>query len=304
MKRLLGFSFIVLALVLAALVTPTYAQGRDTADKFEIWFPFGGSNSETFGASDFECSPELAGGCDFGADLTPLNGGVVPGRIGNYLPQFLATGGVEPQGGLLAGLHVGVDINPRVQLEFIFLYGATELAFTNTELVDLAFEGFCGGDKGCGSNSGRIFRELDKGEPRGNQRTYLVNANYHLRTTGRVVPYIGGGLGWIDWVDGPTAFIVADADGKITSFMKSSSDETAFALDFAGGVKLYASRNFGARFEVMNTISFLNLDHTFQTIDVSGEQGTPGAVFPVSGTLEQEFVVNQIIFTGGVFWRF
>ncbi len=306
MKRLLGFSFIVLALVLAALVTPTYAQGRDTADKFEFWILFGGSNSDTFGVNDFECSPEIAGGCDSSADLTPINSsGVVPGRIGNFLPQFLATAGVgDPQNGPLFGFHAGVDINPRVQVELIFLYGSNELAFTNTELVDLAFEGFCGGDLGCGSNSGRIFRVLDKGEPRGNQRTYLANANYHFRTTSQVVPYIGGGLGLVDWSDGPTAIIVVENGGGTTSFSKSTGDDTAFALDLVGGVKFYASRNFGARVEVMNMISFLSVDHTFRTIDVSGRQGTPGAVFPVSGTLEQEFEVNQLIFTGGVFWRF
>ncbi len=295
---------IALALVLGALAAPAYAQGRDTADKVELWILVGGSSSDTFGGSDFECSSELVGGCDFSADLTPLNGGVVSGRINTTLPQFLATGGVDLQGGPLFGLNVGIDINPRVQVDLIFRYGADQLAFTNTELVDRAFEGFCGGDKGCGSGSGRLFRVIDKGEPQGNQRTYLVNANYHFRTTGRVVPYVGGGLGWVEWFNGPTAFIVTDANGKITSFRKSSGDDNAFALDLVGGVKFYASRHFGARVEVMNVISSLSLDHSFQTIDVSGEQGTPGAEFPVSGTVEQEFVVNQLSFSGGVFWRF
>ena len=302
---------ITLALVLGALATPAYAQGRDTADRFELWFLVGGSNSSTFGVNDFECSPALVGGCDFSADtLTPNfpNTGVVPGRIANYLPQFLATGGVgDPQNGPLFGLHVGWDYNPRVQVELIFLYGSNELAFTNTELVDLALDAFCFGADGsqaCGSQTGRFVRAQDKGEPRGKQRTHLVNANYHFRTTGHVVPYVGGGLGWVDWFDGPTAFIEIENGGGVTSFEKSVGDETAIALDFVAGVKFYASRHFGARVEVMDVISFLNLDHTFTTIDVSGRQGTPGAVFPVSGTLEQEFEVNQLIFTGGVFWRF
>lgn len=318
---------VVVALALSVLAAPAAAQGsnnsRNAADRIEIGGFFGGSFGHDFGGQSLSCAPLVSAfvlqGCNTGANLidrgTP--GGIYPGNGGGPLKDFLATGGTTPGNGPLFGFRVGVDINPTWQVEFIYSYTRVDTSFTNLDQLLEAqriFNDSLSGPK--------AFTLAADGRPQGNQQIYLFNVNYHFGESKRVVPYVGAGAGFVKWYNGPNANVVMrkdtnfGLDPRIAQFTKGSGDDTGFAFNFAGGVKIYATRHFGIRIEVMNLVSFPRFAHQFRTIDVSGQcqaitgaacrtlADTPGSIVDLSGAVRQKSEINQLIFTSGVFWRF
>lgn len=322
---------VVVVLGLSALATPAAAQGsnnsRNAADRIEIGGFFGGAIGHQFGGPSSRCTALVArfvlDGCNTLralGDRGAAPGGIFPGEGGDFLKNFLATGSVNPENGPLFGFRFGVDINPTWQVEFIYSYSRVDMAFTNLDQF-LEFQRTFSNAGFGGAPSTLINPD---GQPQGNQQMYLFNVNYHFGDSKRVVPYVGGGAGWVKWYNGPAAFVTINKranfglNPRLAQFSKSSGEDTAFAVNLAGGVKIHATRHFGIRIEVMNLVSFPRFDHQFRTIDVSGQCGltatagptcrtlgdTPGSLVDLSGSLRQKAEFNQLIFTAGVFWRF
>ena len=316
-------------LALSLLAAPAAAQqpSRDAADRFEFSFFFGGSVGHKFGSPSTSCiplsAPTVLDGCNPLGDIGDRSstaagpGGIFPGEGGAELRNFLTSGSLDPQNGVLFGFRAGYDINPKWQVEFTYNYAQTDMSISNLAVLEEAqaiFNASARGEKN--------FVLADDGKPRGNQQMYLFNVNYHFLEDQRVVPYVGFGAGAVKWYNGPNAVAVIrknsnfGLDPRLAAFTKSSGSDTAFALDLAGGVKIHATRHFGIRIEVMNLVSFPRFNNEFRSIDVSGQcaagtgadcsvlGGAPGGVVDVSGTLRQKAEFNQLIFTSGVFWRF
>src|SRR5262249_41745587 len=141
--------------------------------------------------------------------------------------------------------------------------------------------------------------------PHGNQNMYLVNINRSFNLTGRVVPYVGVGLGGESWYAGPKLNVQTtnENEDSVAIFTKYPSSETAFAFNLQAGAKIYLTNAFGVRADFSNVMSFPEVRNTFRSIDVSDFQGFgAGSALPLSGSTRQSARFNQAIFSGGVFW--
>lgn len=299
--------------LLGTLAGPALAQDkRDITDRIEISFFLGGSRGQVFGAPSLRCtsaapSSSLANGCDptLMSEAAAFSDSVFSDfGFGGSSPNFMINSALEPRQGPNAGARFGVDLNPRWQIEFLYAYSAAHLNFNpdaRDAIAKLAQE--CAGTTECTEEENNVgVFDGDKGQ--GNQQLYLFNANYHFNENKRVVPYVGLGLGWERWYNGQNFHVMLEDDGDFIDMRKSSGNSTAFALDFAGGVKIHATRHFGLRLELMNLVSFPRFSNSFQTIDVTGEEFNPGDIVSPSGTSRQKSAFNQVIFTAGIFWRF
>ncbi|MFQ5926787.1 MAG: outer membrane beta-barrel protein, partial [Terriglobia bacterium] len=209
----------------------------------------------------------------------------------NFLPGF--------QG----GARIGVDVTPHWQVEFTYDYATSNLQFdgpARDQALNLI------------STSETVARGflavqvLDAGEPRGRIITYQWNVNYHFRESGTIVPFVGGGAGFMHFGNGPNFNVVA-TDVPPTFFIVqttvSTDSDTAFAFNFGAGVKFYPHRHFGIRLEARNYISFPEFEHTFETLDLGGLFGPPGGQIPTTGTVEQDNTFNHLVLKAGVFVR-
>ncbi|HEX4804109.1 MAG TPA: hypothetical protein VFV14_11385, partial [Myxococcaceae bacterium] len=254
-------------------------------------------------------------GCNPNQNLNIENGDGVYEQNLSGIRTFQRFGGIQPGNGGLWGMRFGFNVNPRWQIEFIYNHVYSGTSFTNQDLAQQRIALLNGGFQPCcsGFSDHRlIYLDHAYGTPRGEQNQYLVNINRNFNAGGRIVPYIGGGLGVVHWYAGPKLNISTQT-GRTggTSFgsaeiTKYSQPDTGFAFDAAAGVKAYLTSNFGVRGDITQVWSFPgNLNSAASSIDLGGTVGgTPGGLFPVSGKTSQSGRFSQTAFTGGVFWAF
>jgi opacity protein-like surface antigen len=306
---------LVLVCITQVPAQSTPEPSRESGGRVEVSVHFGGTWSKRFSSGSFNCSDRqnsssTSDSCNPADNFRDASGGAVPTPLIPVLPAFLATEGVEPQNGPSFGGRVGVDLNPRWQVEFTWNYVAAPFRFTNNfAALDSAIQLFCDPNSFSTCNEDRNFAIIDRGQDRGAQQHYLFNVNYHFRPDRRFTPYVGGGAGAVKWYNGPTIRMVhikpSCAVNCRFDISKVAGGDTAPALDFAVGFKYHVTEHFGFRAEVMNVVSFPEFEHTFDYIDQDDFFGDgPGTLLPPTGTLRQNVKMNQINLTGGVFWRF
>src|SRR4051812_18354429 len=286
--------------------------------RFMISFQGGGVIGGNMGKTDVgTCTSagSLGGGftdgCDVNQNLgTENSDGVYESNLSG-IRNFQRFGGVKPGNGGLWGLRLGFNISPHWELEFIYNHVYTGTAFTNADIAQDRIALLNGGFTNSSAPDHRlIYLDHAYGNPRGEQNMFLFNINRNFNAGGRIVPYIGGGLGAVHWYAGPKLNVAVQSGNsgnpQSTEITKYSRPDTGFAFDFSAGVKAYMTPNFGVRGDVMQVWSFPgSLSSQASTVDLSGLQfGTPGALFPISGTTSQSGRFSQTAFTGGVFWAF
>lgn len=294
MGRSRSWLFFSLLLVIGFLPLKVRAQeGRDPADKVEIEFHSGGTLSDIFGQINGRCFPAVPDGCTPSFNLS----GDVTGR-------FMTAPGLMLRSGALYGARIGIDTSPRWQFEFLYQYSPANLQFPEParqqaldEAVSSTFPGFS------------TLYIYDEGERRGHVEIYQFNSNYHLRASGRVVPYIGGGSGWVRFRNGPNLdFEYVDIWGnQLRSTVRSARDVTSFAFNLAAGVKVYMTRHVGLRFEARDIFARYQTTHSFETVDVNGTwfpPFVPGTQGPNTGNFTQSNTFNLFTLTVGFLFRF
>jgi len=289
------------------------AGDRDSMnDHWELGFNFGGVRGSQFGDNNPEvtCTGAVTDGCDLTVPVDAGGGnGVFENRLATSLPGFLATGGIEPGSGWMVGVDLGYNFTPHWTVKFIFNYLGTGTRFTNQDTLQDAVSTFYSGNQDVDPRD-LTYQNDNDGTPRGNQQQFLFNVQYNFQPNRRIVPYVGVGVGAVRWMNGPAVELEQDitggGTGGVANFAKFSGESTGFAVDFAGGVKLYISRHFGFRAEVMDVVSWADFNHTFVSIDTDGTfTGVPGTVVPMSGVLNQgRKAFNQLQASGGMFWTF
>jgi len=295
MKRYGCWWFLLsLVLVIGFLPLKVWAQeGRDPADKVEIELHSGGTLSDIFGQINGRCYPAVPDGCTPSFNFS-----------GSGTGRFMTAPGLLLRSGALYGARLGVDTSSRWQFEFLYQYSPANLQFPEParqqgldEAVSNTFPGFS------------TLYIYDEGDRRGHAEIYQFNSNYHLREAGRVVPYIGGGSGWVRFRNGPNLDIeYADIWGnRLRATVRSARDVTSFAFNLAAGVKVYPSRHLGLRFEARNIFARYQTTHTFETVDVSGTRFppfAPGTHGPNTGNFVQSNTFSLFTLTVGCFFRF
>lgn len=299
---------VALVLILGALASPAFAQDqRDTSDKWEFTVHFGFIRGDEIGAPSGNCVAITTNACNLTADFShrgPI--GTLPGRLSGA-PGFLRHALNQPGSGPVFGLRVGYDVNPRWQLEFTYNYGRADMKISNLDQLAAIGVAFQSGSAG----NDRVFEILDPATPTGNEQMYLFNANYHFKETGRVIPYVGGGFGWERWYNGPNLTVFTQTDSFIIAGLeqirwgRSNDSATAFAFDFAGGVKIHATRRFGMRLELMDVISFPGFNNRWGfTANNAFGAFTAGQALDPTGRVHQGTTAwGQLVFTAGAFWR-
>ncbi|MFL6300400.1 MAG: outer membrane beta-barrel protein [Terriglobales bacterium] len=285
-------------------------------DRFEISWNFGATRGSSFSGGDTTCAETVALSCDLSQDFSRFGIGVYNTKLAQAAPAFLTNGGIEPGSGWSTSGQIGFNLTPEWQLEFQYIHSGTGTHYTNEDQRDMVVSRWFADERCCSNTtpeSDKLFMYAGgfDGTARGNQNTYLFNVNRSFNTKSRLVPYIGAGLGWENWFGNPRTYIIATAsDGAgglhRMDIDKRSSSESGFAFDFGAGFKYYVARHWGFRTDVKDVVSFPgDFKQTFNTIDVDGFLGTPGAVVAPSGVVKQNTgSFNQIHASGGVFLTF
>ncbi len=286
----------VVVLGLAVTAAPVAAQGRDPDDRFEFGIQFlGGLFSERL---DFrsQCNPIPLANLDVEDACGPDNGAF----DGETTDRFFAGagGGVTANSGYNFTLWAGVDLTPHWQLEFSWDHSTANLAFEDES-----------------NRLASIFDSIDDGDliandgaPTGHLNIYQFNLNYHTVTSGRVVPYVGGGVGWVQFKNPPQFLIIGDCGfGSCDDSGQLRLDEdTAPAFNLGGGVKFYPHKNFGIRLDVRQLFSFYDASHSVRTFEGGPLPGDFGVLDDRDNNadIHQESVFSHLKITLGVFLRF
>ncbi|MFQ5926039.1 MAG: hypothetical protein ACE5MH_01245 [Terriglobia bacterium] len=288
MKRLTQLALVV-AVGIFPGVSPTplgaqEAEGRSTAQNVEFGFHGGGGFNRRF---DFRgvCRETVTDGCS--ADFGIFEGDTTD-------PFFAgAGGGLTVHSGFQFGLRLGVDLGAKFQLEFTWDHVLADLAFEeasrlltslNDEIDDRA-------------------AILDAGTPRGQLNIYQINLNYHTRATGRVIPYLGAGVGWVQFRNPPVYSFAGNFDQEDLGRVRLD-DDTAPAFNFGGGVKIFpGSEHWGFRLDIRQLFSFYEGVHEIRSIE-EFFSSPPGTVEPVSADFDQKSIFSHLMVTVGVFARF
>lgn len=297
----------VLALAVSASPVAAQNEGRDPDNHWELGINFNYSIIDPWDGTGTGCTATTATGCDLFVDRSHRAGGILPGKVADLVPRALITGNLDPEqaGGFGTSIGYCFGADCKWQFEFDFKYSTVDAAFDNDDVLTAAEVAFASG----GRFSGRRFVVFDDGSPTGDQQYYLFNLNYHFWGTGKVIPYVGGGFGAARFYNTPNllaaAFTDSSAIGPSTiAIFKSGGDDTSFALNVKGGIKLYANSNFGLKFEVQDIVSFPEFDHVFGIIDLSGALVPVGTLADPSGTSSENRTYNTLIFSVGAFVTF
>ena len=310
--RLLVVLFLAIGGVLTATPASAQEKNRSGDQRWEFSYFIGGTRGSTFNTPSSKCTPATAtdviAGCDVTFTFVNNNPPFFSNAYDDFaasagIPNFLVNSSPEARNGPQTGFRVGFDVNPRWQIEYQFAVGAAKLATMGPEAVQLALLG-CVSDGDCSPGHEFIVAE-NEGRNAGNQQTNLFNVNFHFNETRRIVPYVGGGVGWQRWYNIPNFLVHLEDHGDFLDASSSAKAANAFAMDLVGGVKIHATRHFGIRLELMNVISFPEFAREFRSVDVTGFfTGTAGDLVDVSGRTRQRHIINQVGFNAGVFWRF
>jgi len=315
-----------------ATVQPADARGREEGRRWEVGvdtgFEFGsatpGLRARQFSRPRDACVPlNTLLDCDpaahwskLGLDTLGLQAFGLP--LGSEaMGNFLTRPSLHPREGGTVGLRLGRDVSSHWQLEFMFQQSAANLAFDRDRLK-LALDAVEGQlalfNELAGAPAFR-FVVVEDGRPRGENRLYQLNLNYHLKAAGQFIPYLGAGGGFMRHEGGPTlhtqVFVPGLASPALQDIVQTDAD-TNFALNFGGGMKMYLQKNLGFRAEVRNVIARYRSTHLFETLDVGLMCGLIGAPsfcnhlpeIPNSGTFKQRSYFNHLYLTGGAFVRF
>ena len=310
--RLLVVLLLAIGGALTAAPAAAQEKNRSGDQRWEFSYFLGGTRGSTFNTPSSKCTASsdtnVIRGCDVTFAFVSNNPPFFDNPYDDFaasagIPNFLVNSTPEARNGPQTGFRLGVDLNPRWQIEFQFAAGAAKLASNGPETVQAALLA-CTTDGDCSPGHEFIVAE-NEGRNAGNQQTYLFNINYHINEARRIVPYVGAGAGWQRWYNNPNFLVHLEDHGDFLDASSTSKATNAFAMDMVGGVKIHATRNFGIRLELMNVVSVPRFEREFRSVDVNGFfTGTNGALVDVSGSTRQRHIINQVGFNAGVFWRF
>ncbi len=268
---------------LSVLATPAFAQqgdGRSTSQHFEI----GIHGGYLFG-----------GRLDITGNCTPVAsaGGGTDGCSAGLPFANKAGGGLSSNSGVVYGARIGVDITPRWQVEATWERANATLAFQDEfGRIGAAASIVEGGDT-----------VVNPGLPQGFLNIYQFNVNYHLRKTGRVVPFVGAGAGWVNF-ENPPVFVARSinffTEGTNTLAVRLA-EANSFAFNVGAGVKLHATQHIGFRLEARPLFSFYRGTHSVRTfIDPT----TALADGEANNNTRQRSTFVHVSMTAGIFFRF
>lgn len=289
---------------------PSAPPANYSTRTFEFTLQGGGVFGGNSGLMDLgACRDTVANGCNVNQPLdhnnTPVDG-IYPGRLGG-IRNFQRFGGLTPGNGGFVGIRAGWNFHSDWQLEFIYNHLQADTSFSNENQLNQAVANFDAAGFGGNPRTGNNLDNLT-GKPQGNQNMWLFNLNRNFNVGSRVVPYIGIGVGAEQWLANPNwAFRTNTearntANGSIADFTRTTRGGTGFAWDVAAGLKVHVTERFGIRADFMNVMSFPTITSNFSAIDVNGVSGTPGAILPMAGSVQQHGRFNQALVSGGVFW--
>ncbi|GEM_PF-2654364 len=287
MKRS-GESVLAFAILLGfgVLAAPAFAQqdgGRSTDQHLE----FG-----VHGGYVFSARVNLRATC---TDITASGSGCATGEGLPFATK--AGGGLSVNSGTDFGARIGLDVTPRLQVEFTWDHSNTRLAFRDEadRIATITAE--------TSSEEGNTI--VNSGRAQGFLNIYQFNVNYHLRKTGRLVPYFGGGLGWINFKN-PPVFIDAEPPTEDTTVVRLASTNS-FAFNLGAGVKLHATPHIGFRLEARQLFSFYRATHNIRTFMNDPATGLPSGTlsdFDANNNTRQRSIFTHLAMTAGIFLRF
>ncbi len=295
---------VVLALALSASPAAAQNEGRDPDDRFEIGIQILGGLFSKRLDSRTQCNPISLTGLTADEACGPDNGAF----DGETTDRFFvgAGGGVTANSGYDFTLWAGVDLNPHWQLEFSWDHSTANLAFEDES-----------------NRLASLFDVIDDddvisndGAPTGHLNIYQFNLNYHTVTSGKIIPYLGGGLGWVQFKNPPKFLVIGECESGFggggfcdNSGRVTLDEDTAFAFNLGGGVKFYPHKNFGIRLDVRQLFSFYDATHTVRTFEEDCIAGVCPNLTDLdpndnNADIDQESVFTHLKITLGVFLRF
>jgi len=273
MKRtLLALSLCALIALLAAPVASAH-DGRDPEDNFEIEGHIGFYWNLAFPTNVRENS----------AYTTYLNANIAPADQVFFRPEIRSK-----DFRWHAGLRISGDVSPRFSLEYTFeasqddnfrfdkTFTDTTLPAAQAAIPTLVIRRFRG-------DSGRIL--LHHG-----------NVVFHTRESGKLIPYVTGGLTVIQYGEGPLIDAIDTATGDFAVF-EYPQRHTKFGGNVGGGLKYYATRHVGVRGDARFVL-------TPSRFTQRGAVSVGGVPFGPDVTQTQRGLYSNLHLSFGIFGRF
>ncbi len=273
MKRtLLALALCALVAVVAAPVASAH-DGRDPEDNFEVEGHIGFYWNLAFPTNVRENS----------AYTTYLNTNVDPSFHGLFRPEIRSK-----DFRWHAGLRVSGDVSPRFSLEYTF-----EISQDDNFRFDKTFT-----DTTLPAAQAAIPTLVIRRFRRDSGRIFLHHGNvvFHSRDSGRLIPYVTGGLTVIQYGEGPLIDFLDTATGDFAVF-DYPRRHTKVGGNVGGGLKYYATRHVGVRGDARFVL-------TPSRFTQSGAARVSGVSFGPDVTQTQRGLYSNIHFSFGVFGRF
>jgi hypothetical protein len=223
MKRtLLALAWCALVAVVAAPIASAH-DGRDPEDNFEVEGHFGFYWNLAF-PTDVDENP---------AYTAFVNANVAPAFQPLFRPEIRSKNFRWH-----AGLRISGDFSPRWSLEYTFEMSQGDNFRANREYTDTVVPAALAAIP---TLSIRRVRE-DSG------RILLHHANvvFHTRESGKLVPYLTGGLTVIQYGEGPMIDLF-ESVGDTSIVFDYPNRHTKVGGNLGGGIKYYATRHVGVR---------------------------------------------------------
>jgi opacity protein-like surface antigen len=314
-----------MAAAAALAAAPGQAQGQWLLNRWEVEVDTGVQFNQRYGGPSGRCTGAGAlnpitlattDDCRPGLDNS-LQEALLGLDSSDELSTFQQNVSTHYRTGQTAGVRLGVDITRRVQIEFRYSYGRSNMAF-DSRFYRAALEAVRRLDPAAIAPVQAVI--VSEGQPQGHLKYYQWDLVYHLRDRDahKLVPYVMGGAGFFRMGNGPSFEVLTlDSDGSLsgggpgTPLIQTRVDsdaDTAFAFSFGVGAKYYFTRHLGVRLEARNSVAFPSFHHRFSSQAVSnfiaGSPGQPGPLISPSGTVSQNDQFNSIDLKAGFLVRF
>ncbi|MFQ5926040.1 MAG: hypothetical protein ACE5MH_01250 [Terriglobia bacterium] len=301
MKRLTQLALALAVGILPGVSpTPLWAQedeGRSPEQKVEVSFHFGGALNHRMSFLGV-CREIVEDGCS--ADSGEFDG--------ETTDVFFATAGrgLTAHSGFQFGLRLGFDLNPRWQLEFTWDHVLADLAFHNESLLLASIST----EASFADPPDETFTLFQSGSPQGDMNIYQFNLNYHTRSTGKVIPYVGAGAGWVQFRNPPmldfeNRFTFAPTFSETERGSVRLNEDVAPAFNFGGGVKIFPTKHFGFRLDIRQLFSFYKDTHEVRSFRREIDNGVDFEGFEeVSADFDQKSTFSHFMLTAGILFRF
>jgi len=187
-----------------------------------------------------------------------------------------------------AGLRAGADVSPRFSLEYTFEMSQDDNFRFNSAYTDTVIPA---AQVALPTLTVRRFRRDD-----GHILLHHGNLVFHTRESGKLIPYVTGGLTVIQYGEGP---LIDFLDTGAGDFGVASYEHrhTKVGGNIGGGIKYYATRHVGMRGDARFVL-------TPSRFTQRGAADVGGAVFGPDVTQTQRGLYSNLHISFGVFGRF